>query len=74
MDAEKSNEYNRDTANFRWMQTCLMASIATEGVKELKIIGGCSNLYLRQNITPMHSQKKNRNSLESELEKKKSRD
>jgi hypothetical protein len=52
------------------MQTCLLASVTAEGVKELKITGGRSNLYLRQNITPMHSQKKNENSLESKLEKK----
>jgi hypothetical protein len=52
------------------MQTCLLASVTAEVVKELKIIGGRSNLYLRQNVTPMHSQKKNRSSLECELEKR----
>jgi len=52
------------------MQTCLLASVTAEGVKELKITGGRSNLYLRQNITPMHSQKKNENSLECKLEKR----
>jgi len=70
MDAEKSNEYNRDTANFRWMQTCLLASVTAVEVKGLKITGGCSHLYLRQNVMPMHSQKKNENSLECELEKR----
>jgi hypothetical protein len=70
MDAEKSNEYNRDTANFRWMHTCLLASVTAVELKGLKITGGCSNLYLRQNITSMHSQKKNDNSLECELAKR----
>jgi hypothetical protein len=43
---------------------------ATVVVKGLKITGGCSNLYLGQNITPIHSQKNNENSLECELEEK----
>jgi hypothetical protein len=52
------------------MQTCLLASVATVVVKELKITWGQSNLHLRQNITPMHSQKQNENSLDCELEKR----
>jgi hypothetical protein len=51
------------------MQTGLLASVAAEVVKEIKITDGRSNLYLRQNITPVHSQKKKENSLECELEK-----
>lgn len=46
------------SANFRWMQTCLLASVPAEVLWELKIIGPRSNLYLRQNRTPIHSQKK----------------
>jgi hypothetical protein len=40
------------------MQTCLLASVPAEVLWELKIIGPRSNLYLRQNRTPIHSQKK----------------
>jgi len=52
------------------MQTCLLASVAAVVGRELKITGPRSNLYLRQNRTPMHSQKKQNNSLECELEKR----
>ena len=62
------------SANFRWMQTRLLASVVAVVVRKLKITGARSNLYLRRNITQMDSQKKKKNSLECELEKKKSRD
>lgn len=52
------------------MQTCLLASVATVVVTELKITGPRSNLCLRQNRTPMHNQKKKKNSLKCELEKR----